>query len=158
MTIREEISPDSLPVELQADGIRVEYRDGRSVYYRGVPAKREESVRTAPGKDVHVLVTDPTETEGVLTYVNDQKTNDDILRDSGVGRVLLDTVEETTVFPGVSVENDKHRITVEANLETVDGRVFVFEENEMGERSYEIVPAGEIEGSDTSDESSESDT
>jgi len=141
MTFRDEISPDSLPIELQADGIEVEYRDGRSVYYRGVPAKREGSVRTGPGQDVHVLVTDPTETEGVLTYVNDRTTHDDILRDSGVGRVLLETGEETTVFPGVAVANDKHRITVDADVDTVDGRVFVFAENEMGERSYEIVPA-----------------
>lgn len=141
MSIRDEISPDSLPVELQEDGIEVTYKDGRAVYYRGIPAKRESSVRTAPGKDVHVLVTDPTGTEGVLTYVNDRKTHDDILRETGVGRVLLDTADETTVFPGVSVRNEQHRIIVEADLETVDGRVFVFEEDEMGERSLEIVPA-----------------
>ena len=141
MSMRDEISPDSLPVDLQDDGIEVQYKDGRAVYYRGVPAKRESTVRTAPGKDVHVLVTDPTGTEGVLTYVNDQKTHDDILRDAGVGRVLLQPDEETTVFPGVAVHNDQHRITVEADLDAVDGRVFVFEEDEMGERSYEIVPA-----------------
>ncbi|MFD1587306.1 DUF5796 family protein [Halorientalis brevis] len=147
MTLRDEISPDSLPVELQEDGIQVQYTDGRTVYYRGVPATREGSVRTAPGKDVHVLVTDPTGTEGVLTYVNDQKTHDDILRDTGVGRVLLETDESTTVFPGVSVTNEQHRVVVEADLDTVDGRVFVFEEDEMSERSYEIVPA-ESETSD----------
>ncbi len=141
MTLRDEISPDSLPVELQEDGVQIQYTDGRTVYYRGVPAKREGRVRTAPGKDTHVLVTDPTGTEGVLTYVNDQKTHDDILRDTGVGRVLLDTDESTTVFPGVSVTNEQHRIVVEADLDTVDGRVFVFEEDEMGERSYELVPA-----------------
>ena len=152
MTLRDEISPDSLPVELMEDGIEVEYRDGRAVFYRGVPAKREGSVRTTPGKDVHVLVTDPTETEGVLTYVNDQKTHDDILRDAGVGRVLLEPSEETTVFPGVSVHNDQHRMVIEANLDTVDGRVFVFEEDDMGERSYEIVPADEVPADDSRSE------
>ncbi|MFB6178339.1 MAG: DUF5796 family protein [Halorientalis sp.] len=152
MSIRDEISPDSLPVELQDDGIAVQYKDGRSVYYRGVPAKHEGSVRTAPGKDVHVLVTDPTGTEGVLTYVNDRKTHGDILRDSGVGRVLLDSGETTTVFPGVSVLDEQHRIVVEADLATVDGRVFVFEEDEMGERSYEIVPEeGDADPTDGTD-------
>ncbi|MFB6142061.1 MAG: DUF5796 family protein [Halorientalis sp.] len=141
MPIRAEISPVPLPVSFTEHGVEVEYRDGRSVFYRGVPATAEGSVRTAPDKDVHVLVTDEAGEEGVLTYVNDRTTYDDILRDTGVGRVLLDVGEETAVYPGVTVENERHRVTVTADFDAVDGRVFVFEEDELGERSHELVPA-----------------
>jgi len=139
MGIRSEISPETLDVDLTENGIVVEYTDGREVFYRGVPSKEEGAVRTAPGKDVHVLVTDPTETEGVLVYVNDRKTHDDILASTGVGRVLLEPDEETAVFPGVDVRNENHRIVVEADPDAARGRVFVFAEDEMGERSFEIV-------------------
>jgi hypothetical protein len=139
MTTREEVSPQTLPIELTEDGITVEYNDGREAFYRGVPQKRESPLKTAPGRDVHVLVTDGSETQGVLTYVNDLKTHADILKDTGVGRVMLDKDEQTTVFPGVAVRNEAHRIVVEADLDRADGRVFVFEENQMGERSFEIV-------------------
>jgi hypothetical protein len=139
MSFRSDVSPQTLGVDLTEDGIVVEYLDGREAFYRGVPTKADGSVRTAPGKDVHVLVTDPTETEGVLVYVNDRNTHDDILESSGVGRVLLEPGEETAVFPGVDVSNENHRVVVEADPETARGRVFVFEEDEMGERSFEIV-------------------
>ncbi|PSP82944.1 hypothetical protein BRC83_07845 [Halobacteriales archaeon QS_1_68_17] len=137
MSARNDVPPDTLQVSLQESGIEVEYTDGRAVFYRGVPEKVEDSVTTAPGKEVHVLVTDDTETEGVLVYVNDLRTHDDILESTGVGRVMLDDGEETTVFPGVTVASGAYRVTVEAG--DVDGRVFVFEEDEMGERSYELV-------------------
>lgn len=139
MSQRSEFSPDTLSIALTEAGIVVEYTDGREVFYHGVPTKIEESYTTAPGKEVHVLVTDPTETEGVLVYVNDRTTADDIIAASGVGRVLLDDTEETTLFPGVLVRAAGYRITVEADPETARGRVFVFEEDEMGERSVEVV-------------------
>jgi hypothetical protein len=60
-------------------------------------------------------VTDPSGTQGVLTYVNDLKTHADILRDTGVGRVMLDKGEQTTVFPGVTVRNEAHRVVVDAD-------------------------------------------
>lgn len=142
MSYHSEHSPDTLSVDLTDGGIAVEYTDGREAFYHGVPAKAEESHTTAPGKEVHVLVTDPTETEGVLVYVNDRTTVDEIIDQTGVGRVLVDENEETTLFPGVSVRAEGHRVTVTADPETARGRVFVFEEDEMGERSVEIV-AGE---------------
>ena len=145
MNARSDVPPDTLPVELTPDGIEVEYKDGRQVFYRGVPTKAEGTVRTAPGKNVHVLVTDASETQGVLVYVNDLDTEDEILEDTGVGRVMLDDGEETTVFPGVTVRDRQMRVDVEADLDAVDGRVFVFEEDEFGERSYELV-GGEAEG------------
>ncbi len=139
MSQRNEFSPDTLSLALTEAGITVEYTDGREVFYHGIPKKVEESYTTAPGKEVHILVTDPTETEGVLVYINDRTTADDIINSSGVGRVLLDENEESSIFPGVTVRESGYRIAVEADPETARGRVFVFEEDEMGERSVEIV-------------------
>ena len=143
MTYHSDVSPETLPVALTEDGIEVEYSDGRTTFYRGVPEKSEGDLHTPPGKDTHVLVTDASETQGVLVYVNDRKTHDDILDETGVGRVLLDLDEETTVFPGVSVTNTQHRVHVDVDFSAVDGRVFVFAEDEMQEFSFEIVPEGE---------------
>ncbi|WP_267639758.1 DUF5796 family protein [Haloarchaeobius amylolyticus] len=136
---RSNVAPSTLGIELQDGGIAVEYTDGRSVFYHGVPDKQEGSVECPPGKLVQVLVTDPTETEGVLVYVNDRKTSDDILESTGVGRLLLDTGEEEELFPGVTVKRGGVRVTVEADPEEARGRVFVFAEDEMSEHSYEIV-------------------
>lgn len=139
MSQQSEVSPDTLPIELTEAGIAVEYTDGREVFYHGVPAKVEDDHTTAPGKQVHVLVTDPTETEGVLVYVNDRTTADGIIAETGVGRVLVEEGNETTLFPGVAVSAGNYRVTVEADPAVARGRVFVFEEDEMGERSVEIV-------------------
>ena len=158
--LRTDVAPDTVPVELDPDGIRVEYSDGRSVFYHGVPRKAEGSVTSAPGKDVHVLVTDPTETEGVLVYVNDRKTHDDILRDSGVGRVIVERGETASLFPGVEATNRGYRVEVRADPETAMGRVFVFVEDEMSEASFEIVEpedGGEDEGEESIDEESADD-
>ena len=143
MPTRSEVAPDTLPVELAEGGIEVEYADGRTVFYHGVPTAVERQVKTAPAKDVHVLVTDESESQGVLVYVDERKTEDEILEDTGVGRVLLDDDEETTVFPGVTVREAQMRVSIEFDPSVVDGRVFVFEEDEMGERSFELVPEGE---------------
>jgi hypothetical protein len=143
---RSEVAPDTLPVELQEDGVLVEYTDGREVLYRGVPERVSGTLATPPGKDVHVLVTDASDTQGVLVYVNERKTEDGILEGTGVGRVLLDREERTTVFPGVAVADVGNGLRVEVEVEdpaVVDGRVFVFAEDGMSEHSYEVVPAGE---------------
>jgi hypothetical protein len=139
MSNRSDIPPDTLSVELTEDGVVVEYLDGRRVYYYGVPEAVEERIRTAPGKDTHVLVTDQTETTGILVYVNDLRTHDDILEETGVGRVILDDGEEDELFPGVTVRDEQMRVVVDVDFDVADGRVFVFEEDELGERSYEIV-------------------
>ncbi|WP_229122618.1 DUF5796 family protein [Halapricum desulfuricans] len=134
-----EVAPSTLPVELTEGGIGVEYLDGRQVFYHGVPSKTVESHRTTPQMDVHVLITDGDGTEGILVYLNDRKTGDEILEDSGVGRVLLADGESASVFPGVTVTRDGFALEIDADFETVDGRVFVFEESEMAERRHEIV-------------------
>jgi len=141
MDVYSEVAPDSLPVELREDGIVVEYTDGREVYYRGVPERVTSPFQTPPGKDLHVLVTDGSGTRGVLVYVNERRTEDEILESTGVGRVLLETDERTTVFPGVAVEDvgGGLRETVEmVDPGAVDGRVFMFAEDEMSEQSYEL--------------------
>lgn len=140
MNIREDVPPDTVGVELSEDGVTVQYLDGREAFYHGVPQRREETVTTAPGKQAHVLLTDESETEGILVYVNDRVTHEDILESTGVGRVLLDPGERTTIFPGVHVESTAHRIRVEVDFDAIDGRAFVFEEDEMGERSFEVLP------------------
>jgi len=109
----------------------------------GVPDAVEGSVTAGPGKETHVLVTDPTETEGVMTYVNDYNTDDEILEDSGVGRVIVEDGERDEVFPGVIVGRTGQRNEVIADPEIAGGRVFVFVEDGWTEGSYEIVEAPE---------------
>ncbi len=151
MSLRNDIAPDTLPISLETEGIEVSYSDGRSTFYHGVPTKTDGAVTCAPGKEVHILVTDPTNSEGVLVYVNDRKTHDEILEDSGVGRVIIDRGERESLFPGVEAENHGYRIEVEADPEVARGRVFVFVEDDWGEQSYEIVREGAVpEGQDES--------
>lgn len=149
MARRSDVAPDTLPISLDPEGVEVRYRNDRSVFYHGVPTKTEGTVTSGPGKDVHVLVTDPTEEEGVIVYVNDRTTHDDILESSGVGRVVVDRDETVSVFPGVEAANLGYRIEVTADPETARGRVFVFVEDEVSERSFEIVAE---DGTDDGDE------
>jgi hypothetical protein len=142
---RTNVPPSTLSVELDEKGVGVTYLDGREVFYHGVPEAAEGSVRAMPRMDVHVLVTDAEGTEGVLTYVNDRASHDDVLESTGVGRVLLGEDGTEELFPGVTVSLDGHATVVEADHDIVEGRVFVFEESELGERSYELVPAAEAE-------------
>jgi len=150
---RNDVPPTTLSVDLREGGVAVEYRDGREVFYNGVPGRVASPLRTAPEVEVHVLVTGPEDREGVLTYVNDRRTHDDVLEATGVGRVLLADGEREQLFPGVVVRADGLRVVVEVEFDAVDGRVFVFEENELGERSREVVPASELDRTEATDES-----
>ena len=142
-------------------------RDAATVARRhGVPTAVEGSVTTSPGKDVHVLVTDPTETEGVMMYVNDLKTHDDILESTGVGRIILGKEETEEVFPGVTVHRTGgQRCEIEADPDVARGRVFCFVEDDWGEDSYEFVndesdetaASATAEEADTSDEADATD-
>ena len=152
MTERSDIAPETLQIGLEPEGVEVEYADGRSVFYNGIPEKRESSVVCPPGRDVHVLVTAPDETEGVVVYVNDRSTHDEILESTGVGRVLLDREETASLFPGVEATNHGYRIEVTANPSIVDGRVFVFAEDQTGEASYELVETVDGETAEVTDE------
>ncbi len=136
---RNDVAPSTLSISLLDDGVEVEYIDGRTTFYRGIP-ERVSTLTTKPGRDLHVLVTDPTDSEGVLVYVNDLKTHDDILESTGVGRVLLDQGEEEELFPGVVVRRvGELRFAVDADPDVARGRVFAFVEDDWGEDSYEFV-------------------
>jgi hypothetical protein len=140
MSGRNDVPPKTVGVELREEGVAVEYLDGRVTLYRGVPERVSGTLTASPGKEVHVLVTDPTETEGVMLYVNDLKTEDEILESSGVGRVILREGESESLFPGVTVERlGGQRTAVEADPEVARGRVFVFMDDEWTEDSYEFV-------------------
>ncbi|OLZ40325.1 hypothetical protein A6E15_04705 [Natrinema saccharevitans] len=139
MSARNDVPPSTIGVDLVDGGVVVEYHDGREVFYHGPPEPVEDAVTTPPGKEVHVLVTDPDGVEGVMTYVNDRNTHDDILESTGVGRVMLDRDDEEELFPGVTVATEAYSIRVEADPSLVDGRVFVFAEDEMSEHAYELV-------------------
>ena len=115
MSHRNDVAPGTLGVEITDDAVAVDYLDGRRVTYAGPPETVAGAVHCAPGK-----------------------THDDILEGSGVGRVLLSPGESTELFPGVRAALDGHAVTVES-AGAVDGRVFVFEEDEFGERAYELV-------------------
>ncbi|ADD06945.1 uncharacterized protein Nmag_3395 [Natrialba magadii ATCC 43099] len=145
MSARSNVAPSTITVDLVDGGIVVQYLDGREVFYHGPPEPVAESITTPPGKDVHVLVTDPDGVEGVMTYVNDRDTHDDILEGTGVGRVMLSDDDEEVLFPGVTVTTEAYSIRVDADLSLVDGRVFVFAEDEMSEHAYELVAESETD-------------
>ena len=139
MSARSTVAPSTLPVELVDGGVVVQYLDGREAFYHGVPEPVEGSIKTPPGKEVHVLVTDLDGVEGVMTYVNDHDTHDDILESTGVGRVVLEATDDEELFPGVTVSTEGYSVLVEADLDVVDGRVFVFAEDGLSEHAYELV-------------------
>lgn len=141
MTDRSEIAPETLYVSLEPEGVEVEYTDGRTVFYHGVPEKCEGTVVCPPGRDVHVLVTSPDESEGVMVYVNDRTTHDEILESTGVGRVIVSRGERISLFPGVDATNHGYRVEITADADLAVGRVLVFAEDQTGEFSYELVSA-----------------
>lgn len=138
MVTHSEVPPDTLSVRLVDGGIAVEYLDNREVFYHGVPASADTPYTTTPGKDVHVLVTDKTETSGILVYIDERTTETEILESSGVGRVLLDKGERRTLFAGVEATRNDLRYEIDIDEDVVDGRVFVFEEDQFAEASYEL--------------------
>ena len=140
-----EVAPATLSVSLLEHGVEVEYIDGRSVLYRGVPEAVTGPLRTRPGREIHVLVTDGT--DGVLVYVEDRTTEDEILEATGVGRLLLGDDGEKEVFPGVRAARvGEFRTEIRADPTVADERVFVFAEDEWGEDGFEFVADGDAEG------------
>ena len=142
MTYRSDVAPSTLPVRIEPDAVVVEYLDGRAAHYRAARETQDGPVRCRPGTEVHILVVDPEAAEGVMVYVNDRSTTDEILESTGVGRVILDPGEEASVFPGVTARLDGHAVVVTGDPAAADGRVFVFEEDERGERAVEVVSTG----------------
>jgi len=140
MDAHSELSPETLAVEVQDAGVLLEYADGREVFYHGAPERVASPHQTAPGKDVHLLVTDASARQGVMLYVNERRTADDILAETGVGRLFVTEGENRDVFPGVTIRGGSLRCEIAVDHAAVDGRVLVFEEDQFEERSTEIVP------------------
>lgn len=137
MASRSNISPATLPVEWTEAGIEVTYLDGRRVTYRAPPEATTEAVRAPASSQAHVLIADRDSGSGTVVYVNDHKTADEILQDSGVGRVLVAAGDVATVAPGVDAIG--YREAVEIGLEgPTDRDVYVFVENQLRERAYQL--------------------
>ena len=141
MSQRRDVAPGTLPVTVEDDAVVIEYLDGRRARYEHPVEPVNGPVRCAPGKEVHVLVTEPDRDRGVMIYVNDRNTDGDILEDTGVGRVVLEPGEEAELLPGVMAFVQGHAVEVVADPAVAGGRVFVFEEDALGERAFELVGA-----------------
>ncbi|MFB6162488.1 MAG: DUF5796 family protein [Halococcoides sp.] len=133
-----EVDPGTLPVAIDDDGVEITYDDGRTVRYRGVPAACGDVIRVPARRRVHVLGTDTDGTSGALVYLTDRRTHEAVLEESGVGRIFPDE-SGRTILPGVTATLDGSDLRIEANSDAVPGRVFVFEEDDRVERSYELL-------------------
>ncbi|ERG88414.1 MAG: hypothetical protein J07HX5_00559 [halophilic archaeon J07HX5] len=134
------LSPEPLSVDCDGAGITVTYADGRTVLYRGVPASVGSTHTTAPGTEVHLLVTD--HETGRLVYIDERTTDRAVLEQSGVGRLRLDANESCPAFPGVQVTRAGPRLKFVVDPDTFEASaVFVFEQDQFGERSVELLAA-----------------
>ncbi|QZA88581.1 hypothetical protein K0C01_12500 [Salinarchaeum sp. IM2453] len=145
MDYRDSVAPETLSVEVTDEQVTIEYLDGRVVSYDGQREPTAPPIRTQPRQLVQVLVTNSDNTQGVLTYVNELNTESEILEDSGVGRVFVEPDETTEVYPNVTATADGYAVVVDADLEAIDGRVFVFEEGQRYNQYYELIPSAESE-------------
>lgn len=134
----DELDPATLPVAIDESGVEVTYEDSRTVRYRGVPAAREASVTVSAHRRVHVLATDADGETGALVYLTDRRTGAAILESSGVGRIFPDE-DGRPILPGVTAAATGGQIEIRADPDAVAGRVFVFEEDDRTERSYELL-------------------
>lgn len=141
MSTRETVSPATLQVDRRDDGIAVRYLDGRETVYQLEPEPAEPPLRTRPGLLVQILKVAPGFDTGVLVYVNDPDSAAEILEDTGVGRINLQPNERASLLPGIEVHMDGHYAVIDADLDAIDGRVFVFEEGMLGSAAHELVEA-----------------
>lgn len=139
MHARSNISPVPLLVQPGDTDIVVTYTDGRAVAYGDPIESRSGTVKANLAYEVHVLITDQDGTEGIMVYVNDYDTSDDILESTGVGRVLLDTEESEALYPGVTASRSTDQIMIDVDESAIDGSVYVFIENQLDERAYQLV-------------------
>jgi len=65
---------------------------------------------------------------------------------------MLEGDDEEELFPGVTVATEAYSIRVDADLSLVDGRVFVFAEDEMSEHAYELVESQDSTSADDADQ------
>lgn len=138
MSPRETVSPATLQVRRDEGAIVVRYLDDRETVYDHELETTEPPLRTRPGMLVQVLQVSPDFETGVLVYVNDRDSDAEILEDTGVGRINLQPGESASLLPGIDAEMDGHNTVIDADLEVVDGQVFVFEEGMLGTAGYEL--------------------
>lgn len=132
------VDPGTLSIAIDESGVEVTYDDGRTVRYRGVPEARGASITVSAHRRVHVLATDGDAETGALVYLTDRRTHRAVLEESGVGRYLPDETGQT-VLPGVTARREGSHIEIAADPAAVSGRVFVFEEDDRHEQSYELL-------------------
>lgn len=132
------VDPTTLSISIDESGVEVTYDDGRTVRYRGVPEACGASVTVSAHRRVHVLATDADCETGALVYLTDRRTHHAVLEESGVGRYLPDASGQT-VLPGVTARRDDSRLEIVADPDAVSGRVFVFEEDDHSEQSFELL-------------------
>ena len=142
MESRTNVSPIQIQIEVDETAITLLYLDGRSVHYRAPIRDESTSVRAAQTYEIHVLVTDREQTHGYMTYINDLDTTDDILRATGVGRVLLADGASATIHQGVTAQRDGETIEVNVRDTVVPGTVYVFVEHQLEERAYRLGTTG----------------
>lgn len=140
MSERSNVSPATLPVARTAAGIEVEYLDGRRVVYRADPEPVQAAVSAPERSHVHVLVRDDAAQRGRLVYLNDLDTDDAVLEQSGVGRVLVGDGEEAAIDHGVDVTRTGEHLRIDVDHHPPDRSVYVFVENQLGERAYRFEP------------------
>lgn len=140
---RSNVSPVPLPIDRTDEGIAIEYLDGRSVQY-GTPVDAPDPpVESTTSFEIHVLVVDADRDEGIMVYINDYDTVDEILEATGVGRILLGDGDSEAVYPGVRVSREGERIAIAVEEGLADAWVYVFVENPVDERAYRLAhPAG----------------
>lgn len=141
MRHRSNVSPVPLSVERRPEEVVLTYLDGRVVTYAGPFEPRDGSVTANRSFAVHVLVVDHDTDQGVMTYVNDLDTSDDILESTGVGRVILDDGDREVLYPGVEVRRSGEEVTVTTDETVDDAAVYTFIENARGEAGVILTPA-----------------
>lgn len=139
MQARSNVSPVPLSLQSREQGVALKYLDGRLVEYRGPIEQSTGSVTASLTYEIHVLVTDPTSSEGRMVYVNDYDTSDAVLESTGVGRVLLDEDEAVSLYPGVQATRTDEQITIDTEADAIAGAVYTFIENQLDERAYQLV-------------------
>ena len=145
MTYRTNVSPTFLPVRKRDSQIELTYLDDRTVTYSGPFDTSLDTVEANRSVEVHVLIVDSEFKEGMMVYINDYDTVDDILESSGVGRIILPDGGVETLYPGVRVIRDGERIRVTAGEAPDDIWCFAFIESQLSEDAYRLCsPTGTL--------------
>lgn len=133
MEHRSNVSPVPLTVERSTEAVSLQYLDDRVVTYRGPFEESQSELRANRSFEVHILVIDPDTGEGIMTYINDYDTSDEILESTGVGRVLIDDGQREVIYPGITATLEGETIHVSLDSSIDDVWVYAFVENDRGE-------------------------